>query len=121
MKKYRIRPNDLGRIQKKLIIYSFFIHEGVVVLLQPPFMFRQRISCRFSGFQPQASSVWKHINIIIKNQNNATQYTYRNAYYYTNDHVIFLKTEESSGDICFTLAVDNKMLIAPNNEKYIKE
>ena len=41
MKKYRIRPNDLGRIQKKLIIYSFFIHEGVVVLLQPPFMFRQ--------------------------------------------------------------------------------
>ena len=37
MKKYRIRPNDLGRIQKKLIIYSFFIHEGVVVLLQPPF------------------------------------------------------------------------------------
>lgn len=41
--------------------------------------------------------------------------------YYTNDHVICLKTEESSGDICFTLAVDNKMLIAPNNEKYIKE
>ena len=41
--------------------------------------------------------------------------------YYTNDHVICLKTEESSGDICFTLAVDNKTLIAPNNEKYIKE
>ena len=35
------------------------------------------------------SSVWKHINIIIKNQNNATQYTYRNAYYYTNDHVYY--------------------------------
>jgi hypothetical protein len=35
------------------------------------------------------TSVWKHINIIIKNQNNATQYTYRNAYYYTNDHVYY--------------------------------
>ena len=35
------------------------------------------------------TSVWKHINIIINNQNNATQYTYRNAYYYTNDHVYY--------------------------------
>ena len=35
------------------------------------------------------SSVWKQINIIINNQNNATQYTYRNAYYYTNDHVYY--------------------------------
>lgn len=41
--------------------------------------------------------------------------------YSVNDHLICLKTGESSSDICFTLTVDNKMLIAPNNEKYMKD
>lgn len=41
--------------------------------------------------------------------------------YSVNDHVICLKTQESTSDICFTLTADNKMLIAPNNEKYMKE
>ena len=35
------------------------------------------------------STIWKHINLILNNQNNASEYTYRNAYYYTKDHVYY--------------------------------
>ena len=35
------------------------------------------------------TTLWRSINIVINYQNNATQYTYRNAYYYPNDHVYY--------------------------------
>ena len=35
------------------------------------------------------SSAWRHINLVINNQNNASQYTYRNAYYYPKEHVYY--------------------------------
>ena len=35
------------------------------------------------------SSAWRHINLVLNNQNNSTQYTYRNAYYYPKEHVYY--------------------------------
>ena len=32
------------------------------------------------------STAWRHIKLVVDNQNNATQYTYRNAYYYKKEH-----------------------------------
>lgn len=63
--------------------------------------------------------------VIINSDGSCSYYSgwsdFRCKSYTTNDHVICLKTEESSSDICFTLTVDNKTLIASNNEKYLRE
>lgn len=63
--------------------------------------------------------------VIINSNGSCTYYSGWSDFgcqsYTTNDHVICLKTTESSSDICFTLTVDNKTLIASNNEKYIRE
>ena len=63
--------------------------------------------------------------IIINSNGSCTYYSGWSDFgcqsYTTNDHVICLKTTESSSNICFNLTVDNKTLIAPNNEKYIRE
>lgn len=36
------------------------------------------------------NSCWRHINIIINYQNNETEYTYRNAYYYDKTHPYYI-------------------------------
>ena len=63
--------------------------------------------------------------VIISSNGSCTYYSGWSDFgcqsYTTNEHVICLKTTESSSDICFTLTVDNKTLIAQNNEKYIRE
>ena len=35
------------------------------------------------------TSLWNSIKLVLNNQNNETEYTYRNAYYYTKDHVYY--------------------------------
>ena len=35
------------------------------------------------------TTLWNSIKLVINNQNNATQYTYRNANYYPKEHVYY--------------------------------